>query len=139
MDIAEFLLARIAEDEAAAGGAFRDVNDGSAPKFGMEWWAAGDTVIAEQTYVLEQDPGIGDTAVAEHVARWDPARVLIECEAKREVVKEWQEADRFRREYGNKISHAVLYPVLWALAQPWREHPDFDLDWRPARPVAVED
>ncbi|MDB5243970.1 MAG: hypothetical protein JWP57_4596 [Spirosoma sp.] len=83
-DLTEFLLARIAEDESAAR---------ALPSF------------------------IVDAAVAYeriHFARWAPARVLAECDAKRRA-REMQIADELDR----------------ILALPYADHPDYRSEWRP--------
>jgi len=109
--LTEFLLARIAEDEAAA------TNDGSL---------VGDTWTA-----LEPDHGtvscdvigVGGHVVARslgweasHIARHDPARVLAECEAKRLLIERVGNPD-------------------WAgfriLALPYADHPGYRPEWLP--------
>ena len=61
-EVVEFLLAQIAEDEAVARAAIKD-SEGS-----LDWAADGDPTDI-------------------HIARWDPARVLAECEAKRAIIE----------------------------------------------------
>jgi hypothetical protein len=67
-DLAEFLLARIAEDEAVAREAVR--------------WSEGASQWG--------DSGEPDW---EHIARHDPARVLAECDAKRRIVQMLEDDD----------------------------------------------
>lgn len=69
MDISEFLLARIAEDEAAAREAL-----------GRHRWVQG------------RYPG----TTYEHIARHDPARVLAECKAHRAIVTRYGVPDPHR-------------------------------------------
>jgi len=94
-DLVDFLLARIAEDEAVA----RKASVGSP-----QWHqTAGDRI-------------------APHVARWDPARVLAECEAKRRVVERETRSQTpitYRRQF-----------VLRDLASVYADHPDYDPAWR---------
>lgn len=116
MSITEFLLARIAEDEAVA----------VAAEPHEEWISVGKI----------EDSGMG-TADGEHVARWSPARVLAECEAKRRIVElhsgdaEWcgwtQGGDGTHADMGDDCD------TLLALAQPYADHPDFDPAWRLTR------
>ena len=51
-----------------------------------------------------------------HIARWDPARVLAECEAKRQLIERVGNPD-------------------WAgfriLALPYADHPDYQQEWKP--------
>jgi hypothetical protein len=71
-----------------------------------------------------RDPGSAPTVaaadsdgqLAEYIARYDPVRVLAEVRAKRAIVEL----------VGDE------YPqVLHLLAQPYADHPGFDLTWRP--------
>ena len=112
--LAEFLLARIAEDEAAA----QEAND-------HDRWESGEDGNGDPS-VFESDVTgqswrvalVGSSAVAEHVARHDPARVLAECEAKRRIVA---------------ANAALTYEpyVLLCLALPYSDHSDYDEAWRP--------
>src|SRR4029077_919260 len=73
--LADFLLARIQDDEAIANGP--ESNSGTA----------------YPTY-LEELASLRNPRVQDHIARWDPARVLAECEAKRRIVEQWQGLNR---------------------------------------------
>lgn len=78
-DLIAVLLARIAEDEAAARAAL-------APD---EMHPYGDAALPRMTpeqvpYEVERLLG---GSWGHHFARWDPARVLAECEAKRCIVE----------------------------------------------------
>jgi hypothetical protein len=105
--LVEFLLARIAEDEAvarlASGDRWNRLADGN-PKFSkvVAW---GLTPIGAMN--AEQD--------ADHIARWDPARILAECEAKRRIV-EWHHRVPLPHERQN---------LLALLALPYADHPDY--------------
>lgn len=98
MNIVEFLEARITEDEAMAraastdGGSW-DTISGIGGSTGSIH-AGGELFIDEDgdaSYyggsVIVYDEGTPDRAQAEHIARHDPARVLAECKAKREIVE----------------------------------------------------
>jgi hypothetical protein len=138
--LSEFLLERIAEDEAAAQEAKRDaLVFSSRPPYAKLGFAAGD---------LAQ--------------RFDPARVLAECEAKRAIVElhrpapsasfhhgsntgsvaawaavtdpeEDLEADAACETCGEFSEYAVPWPcqTLRLLALPYADHPDYDEEWRP--------
>lgn len=102
-DLVEFLLARIAEDEAVAR-AF----DG----------------IPSRAYETD-----GLAASAEYVTVYaSPARVLAECEAKRRVVERCAAlADiQVRRQ-----TRELAGDTLRALALPYADHSDYDEAWRP--------
>jgi hypothetical protein len=105
-ELVAFLLARLAEDEGVA----RKV---PAPDGGPRpaRWTAAD--LQARAF-----PAV-DVLMASHVARWDPARVVAECRARRAVV----DVVRDRAD-----DEAVR--VLRALALPYADHPDFRPDWR---------
>jgi hypothetical protein len=93
--LAEFLLARIAEDEAAANAApTRQWRVADLPPQG-HWASSGVRpgvqtawVSGHSTTVVEvPDGGGAQPGVEAHIARWDPARVLAECEAKRRIIE----------------------------------------------------
>jgi hypothetical protein len=114
MDLSEFLLARIAEDEEWA----RDLWE--RPHFG-----SCNTQGDQSSLGDECDCGL-------------PARVLAECEAKRRIVAHYlgsrgalaKLTDPLRRLLGEAIneSHA---DALKPLALPYTDHPDYDESWRP--------
>lgn len=116
VDLVAFLLARIAEDEAVARAA---VGEGSGSWEARPYWF---------TESHEADvPGVTydeiDLDHAMQIARWDPARVLAECEAKRRIIttiQRWLD-----------VGYPTLDHVLFALALPYADHPDYDESWRP--------
>jgi hypothetical protein len=78
------------------------------------------------------------TTVAGHLIRWDPARVLAECAAKRAVVEEWQAAvaefEAGPQHYGeealvNETVMTALGPVVRILAQPYAGRPGWREEW----------
>lgn len=115
MSITEFLLAQIAEDEAVA----------VAAEPHEEWISVGKI----------EDGGM-DTADGEHVARWSPARVMAECESKRRIIG-MHPATRQIVETTTLADPEPTYedagwhvpPELYALAQPYADHPDYDPAW----------
>lgn len=132
VDLAEFLLARITEDENTARGstagpwrwfpgraglpAFLESTGAKA-----KHWVEGQSFEAP-TVVL----GSNQNSMlrvrgrdAEHIAAWHPTRVLAECRAKRQVL-DAVAADGATREL-----------VLRSLALPYADHPDYREEWRP--------
>ena len=113
MTIVEFLLARIAEDEAVAE---RAVDEW----FDAEW------------IEIDDDP-------RDHAQHWRPARALVECAAKRRVVElhaqsgeRWTgfpRADRLEA-YCQHDQHASPCPTLRLVAAVYSDHPDYDQAWR---------
>lgn len=112
--LVEFLRARLDEDEAEAK---------ACPEVG--WFAAE---WDEGAVYLS---GTGASAllrgrsfsVARHVARHDPARVLAEVEAKRQIVSEV--TGRYLESW-TAVTH-----ILACLALPYADHPDYNPTWRP--------
>ena len=149
-DLTEFLLARVAEDEAAA----REATPGP-------WWNESGTVHAPFPFGRDLSAGPGGAchpldaqggngrdadAEVEHAARWNPARVLAECEAKRLIVALHHPASAadhgslsegrcftcvdFHADYDCEQSTLPCW-TLRALAQPYAAHPDYRPEWRP--------
>ena len=134
--LTEFLLARIAEDEALA----RDTQSVEV------WYTEGRDVrghrllqgVAEDDPDFDEDMDVFTAATkrhAAHIMRHAPARILAECEAKRRIV----EALRDRHPHFNRLQatreavgedqmHVLICRLL---AQPYADHPDFDEAWRP--------
>jgi hypothetical protein len=131
-DIVEFLLARIAEDEAVARAAT------VAP-----WIPVDGTVQSPGVPVGMQGPWEHTSPVtrftldrdAAHIARFDPAWVLAEVEAKRQIVAEAREiVDDPEKDWGDVDSlddhHVQAFAFTFrALASVYRDHPDFDPAW----------
>src|SRR5260221_9892636 len=132
MDLATFLEARIADDEApalAVGGSPEWQHDGSGQVFN------GGSVC-----FLHAGPF---TRMAHYIARHDPARVLREVDAKRKIVAE------HAREPGMLPPSCVRccetntaqYPQRWealmwpcptvrAVVAVWSDHEDYDPAWK---------
>jgi len=115
MSVTEFLLARIAEDEAAATAAVEFDYGVSA------WCDDGDPVNA-------------------HIARHDPARVLAECQAKRAIIEQADEASGLDamvdndRAVGPRDMETDPYVgdvILRHLAGVYADHPDYRQEWKP--------
>lgn len=112
MDIQEFLLARIAEDEAVA----RDEDDDYA-----------DTTLLP-------------TYDSEHQANWNTARVLRECAAKRAIIEQAAKATEDRESViqefcvGTKETTEAYATdpgklILESLAAIYSDHPDYQQEW----------
>jgi Family of unknown function (DUF6221) len=116
MTLTDFLLARIAEDEADARDAYYD---------GQRWIPEEEAVVAADR---DLDPimFLDRKRDAYHAANWSPARVLAECEAKRKIV--------LRATYYASV--APVDPDEWHftlrdLAAIYADHPDYREEWRP--------
>jgi len=130
-DLTEFLLARIGDDEAAARAAIGSSaadwqQDRYRVVFGGEW------EVAE-----------ANVQTAAHIARHDPARVLAQCAAYREIVALHSAYDCTavgqeghercgEREWCYTCGEPVAWPcpTLRALASAYADHPAFDPEWR---------
>lgn len=133
MTLTDFLLARIAEDEAMARDALHAdaVTPGSwmTEHHNSEYHAEPDCchiaedrhghywTVASEVYI----------PIAEHIARHDPARVLAECGAKRDIIEMACNIDDSDDEYAVSLRDGVLA----TLALPYVDHPDYDEAWRP--------
>lgn len=129
MTLTDFLLARIAEDEADA---YAWDSDAAAQVASM--WTGPEPGYAT---VASRRPASGwfadgrEIEDARHVqVLYDPARVLAECAAKRRIVAlhsplEDEECD--------PSCGDILDPcwTLAALALPFADHEDYDESWRP--------
>jgi hypothetical protein len=74
-ELVAFLRACLDEDEQVART--------SAANDGPDWTDSGETVFASMSGFYVCDAANGDR---EHIARWDPARVLAEVDVKREML-----------------------------------------------------
>jgi Family of unknown function (DUF6221) len=125
-DLADFLLARIAEDEAMARhAALRDPAWSIAEPSPALW---GDdprdsVVLAGGKPIASCNPEYGGGLVAEHIAHWDPERVIAECEAKRRVVEQFSLTRTM-------TGTAAVTPLLRLLGLPYADHPDYREEWR---------
>jgi hypothetical protein len=115
----EFLLERIAEDESEA-----QATSGRIARAAMQEMAAW-------------AGGVGPAA--RHIARWDPARVLAECQARRQIVEFAQEATGMEisldLEFGQSHRDEAADPyigdrILHLLAAPYAGHPDYRPEWK---------
>lgn len=151
MTLTEFLLARIAEDEAVARAAY---GVGSEHEDDPHWRAhrqpsliPGHIARWQVVSVRECDEAPGYPAeritelmigggdeeerpAAEFIARHDPARVLAECEAKRRIVALHGEVDPCDAHDGATFE-TVDCETLQVLALPYADHPDYRQEWKP--------
>lgn len=143
-DLVEFLKARLDEDERHA----LAVEDNSAPWRGR-WVVHGEALKTYNGWTLIYKKA-GDTTpfrpgLLAHIARHDPARVLREVEAKRQIVELHQEGvsndlppDEEPTAEGifcmacTPVGEPPFYPcsTLRLLALPYDDHPDFQEEWR---------
>lgn len=67
---------------------------------------------------------------AEHIARWDPARVLAEVQAKQRILDPWLPEDQ-RDSVDDEVIHyqLALDDVIRLLAQPYAGQPGWREEW----------
>lgn len=84
--------------------------------------------------IAEDWKGSGFVDVSDHIARYDPARVLADCAAKRAIVELHRPSDERNRwcDYCKGTDHAE-YPCETSriLAAVYADHPAYDEAWRP--------
>jgi hypothetical protein len=80
------------------------------------------------------DEGSPTEEQADHIARWDPARVLSEVEAKRariDLFAEMATGDTVLRSFGaSEADPAFMEYLLKLEAQPYASRPGFRDEWR---------
>jgi len=122
MTLTEFLLARIAEDEAIA----RD-----CIKLAIGAWSHMLQIPYQQGWEAER--------ATAHADQWHPHRVLAECAAKRAIIQEHPMmpagalmTERHCAGYEEEAISRDWWPcpTLRALAIPYAEHPDYRQEWR---------
>jgi hypothetical protein len=135
MTLIEFLLERFAEDEDAARG-----------PLAQKWFAVGTEFPGNDSHPSEMLRGYVDSqglAVTEdgdgpsvwHITRWDPARVLAECEVKRRIVEHITNVERYADGSPgiggiDPDSLPAVTHILRLLALPSADHPDYQPEWR---------
>ncbi|MER7908285.1 DUF6221 family protein [Streptomyces sp. NPDC096068] len=132
MDLAQFLTARFDEDAAVA----RAVRFERFEAFDYLWYAK---YLELQGEGSSKATGDLPPEVADHAARHDPARVLAEVNAKREVVNAYERAVAEFQDSGpamvsyDRLTGSVssLRTALEFLALPYVNHPDYQDTWRP--------
>ena len=125
MSLVEFLLARIAEDEAAARAASPGPwhTDAEASEV-----LAVDDILVADGFALSS---FQLRATTRHIARRDPARVLAECEAKRELVTNLMRVCEDGRcwQCGSANILDLRDAVMLTLALPYASHSDYQAWW----------
>lgn len=133
MCLSEFLLARIAEDEQGARDAAADQGTWvtNTPKYHSGYVDAGKLSIVVDRGSEDREIPAAEVKAA-HIARWDPARVLAECEAKRKAVAEYGavvESGGADPDNCDSCIQSTARAMLRALAEVYREHPDYRPEW----------
>lgn len=118
MTIVEFLLARLAADEAIAREALAPAN--------MHPYGDRSMPPTRPEDVPDEMRGYLGGPWGEHAARWDMTRALAECAAKRAIVTA---ATRNDEPTEMHLSTITLEWVLGNLAQVYADHADYQPEW----------
>jgi len=135
-DLVAFLRARLDDDEQvarAAGAGVWTRECGHTDFGGADLPPGHDTCCVVSGDIHLYDEGGHDGDQAEHIARWDPARVLAEVAAKRGLILLFEQ----QGERGTAHCHEcpgpglILGGVLQVLAAPYADHHDYRQEWTP--------
>ena len=121
-----FMRERLDEEAAAAIAAGGDAwqHHEHPSDTGLIRDAAGGVVVYDEGEPSEEQ--------AEHIARWDPARVLADVAAKRAIVDMHETCGTgsgYCDDGGHGYSDGLGCGILDYLAQPYAQHPDWQQDW----------
>jgi hypothetical protein len=136
MTLAEFLTARLDEDELAAKAATPG-----------EWAALDGGVMSVEDggqWPVSETESTRDRGNRVHIARHDPARVLREVEAGRKILAAWEDADRRRYDLPEGVSEGrdpaerlrddavavVLDEIVAIRAAVYSDHEGYLDEWR---------
>lgn len=127
-DLVEFLRARFAEDERVALAVSTGPN---VP----EKWTASQYREGVRPWRIDGQCSLVVEAVcgpdATHMVRHDPARILAEVKAKREVVRLAARAHDYQETFMSGFA-AAMEEALRLFALPYADHPDYEPDWAPS-------
>ncbi|MFE2384479.1 DUF6221 family protein [Streptomyces misionensis] len=125
-DLVEFLRARLDEDERIAREAAPGPWEQDPERFDF-------LVSAEHGYVVDCSGARAAAENAAHVAAHDPARVLRDSEAKRELLSRYEamEVDVLVMTGADAILAEYQRVILPNLALPYVDHPGYREEWRP--------
>jgi hypothetical protein len=134
MDLVQWLGEQIDEDERIARAACWDDQS--------DVWTARPPQARYEQYVIVDylDDGVvnvspynaDDDGVGRHIERWDPARVLREIDAKRQIIEQHKRyAAERRRMMGGWDPQTDDSPILAALAAVYADRPGYREEWRP--------
>jgi hypothetical protein len=117
--LAEFITARLDEDEAAARESYYEGQHWLSEEEGVYRWPDDEPVhIADRK------------ADARHIARHDPARVLREVEAKRKILAE-HGGEHDPCDAHDAWFRSITCATLRQLGTEFSGHPDYLEEWKP--------
>lgn len=116
-DLVRWLTAQLDEDERIArraGDTFRQIGETGV-------------IVATEGDRAEECASANWAGVAEHVVRHDPARVLREIDAKRQMIDRYEEV----RPHGGDVTQEYQDFLLRLLASVYADRPGYREEWRP--------
>ncbi|MGW3428902.1 DUF6221 family protein [Streptomyces melanosporofaciens] len=129
-ELVRWLGEQLDEDERIA----RAVEDRSAPWDG-QWMADGNSAVRTYNgHVLFYRHGSGPLkpGLTDHVAEWDPARVLREIDAKRNILEEHRPSElAVYAPHGCPMCHKWPCPTIRWMASVYADRPGYHNEWRP--------
>ncbi len=127
-ELVEWLRAQLDKDERIA----RAVKDRSAPWDG-QWMADGNSAVRTVNgHVLfyRHDSGPLKPGLADHAAEWDPARVLREIDAKRDLLRFAEGVHDHHETFTTGVA-SRLEVTLRLFAAAYADRPGYRDEWRP--------
>lgn len=146
LTITDFLLTRIAEDEQVARETSHSTgwryDPGKVNAVGREESVFAGPTGARAITIASTGPEDDPQSMmdARHIARFDPARILAECKAKRAIVEREEKGlrDAWRQRSAEHMQtwedwasewQELMSPDLCDLAAVYASHPDYDPTW----------
>ncbi len=126
LNIIDFINARLDEDEKAAKAA-------TPSPWNLRLHEADDKIMTESGDALIDAKSYEEVVIEvsdedlSHISRHDPARVLREVAAKREVLDVCKHVHGHVS--GNETADNLAESVLMSLANAWSTHADFKPEW----------
>lgn len=131
-ELAAFLLARIDDDEQMA----REATPG--PWRAAEMYPECFYVQADSDRNVASESSYGNIEPADvgHIVRWNPARILAGCKAKRGIIKlHARDHECSTYDHHGEVDSCTwvidVCSTLQLLALPYADHPDYRQEWRP--------
>lgn len=144
VELAEFIAARAADDRAVAVLAMH--TDAVRPgEWGTEHHNSRYHSEPDRVHVAEDRSGhywsVVDEVfipIGEHIARWDPARVLVETDVKLRIAGTYLGAHDGLQQVTDPVQRVLAEAMLEAhgdavraAALPYAGHPEYRQEWRP--------
>jgi len=137
-ELVEWLRAQLEIDEEIARAAAHYEAGNWTTKGGHPVSVADELVEQADTFerVVVFDEGSPSEEQAHHIAEHDPARVLREIDAKRQVLAEYEQAARYAtttwgQSNADQSRARTLGKVMRLLALPYADRPGYKESWRP--------